>query len=405
MGCTDASLWHCPSVPMAIATTKCSTSTSFKLQPFFTKPLIFCCVNGPSDSTAPSSSESFTRLRYNPLRQRRFDQSLEISRRRWVEADPPPQYQERFMAVSYNILGDRNASKHGDLYPNVPSIYMKWHRRKRAICEELIGLNPHIICLQEVDKYFDLWTIMEKAGYSGSYKTCKAESKRLLIANTHVLYNPSRGDIKLGQLRYLLSRAHILSEKWGNIPVVLAGDFNTTPQSGIYEFLSSSKLNVMLHDRRELSGQRSCHPAQIFGVKKEMGNPLVLTDRLVNCCWTVEEVKIATGNAECQVVVHPLKLISSYATVKGSTKTRDSDGEPLATSYHSKFLGTVDYLWYSDGIVPTRVLDTLPIDDLRKTGGLPCKNFGSDHLALVSEFAFIQNTKDSMSDNTTDSTV
>ncbi|XP_059645153.1 carbon catabolite repressor protein 4 homolog 3 isoform X3 [Cornus florida] len=393
MGCTDASLWHCPSVPMAIATTKCSTSTSFKLQPFFTKPLIFCCVNGPSDSTAPSSSESFTRLRYNPLRQRRFDQSLEISRRRWVEADPPPQYQERFMAVSYNILGDRNASKHGDLYPNVPSIYMKWHRRKRAICEELIGLNPHIICLQEVDKYFDLWTIMEKAGYSGSYKrrtgdqvdgcamfwkadkfrllegesiefkgyglrdnvaqlsvfeTCKAESKRLLIANTHVLYNPSRGDIKLGQLRYLLSRAHILSEKWGNIPVVLAGDFNTTPQSGIYEFLSSSKLNVMLHDRRELSGQRSCHPAQIFGVKKEMGNPLVLTDRLVNCCWTVEEVKIATGNAECQVVVHPLKLISSYATVKGSTKTRDSDGEPLATSYHSKFLGTVDYLCNDD---------------------------------------------------------
>lgn len=34
--------------------------------------------------------------------------------------------------------------------------------------------------------------------------------------------------------------------------------------------------------------------------------------------------------------------ISSF---QGSTGTRGSSGEPLATSYHSKFLGTVDYLW------------------------------------------------------------
>lgn len=50
--------------------------------------------------------------------------------------------------MSYNILGDRNASKHEDLYPNVPSNYMKWAYRKKVICEELIGLNPDIICLQ-----------------------------------------------------------------------------------------------------------------------------------------------------------------------------------------------------------------------------------------------------------------
>jgi len=28
----------------------------------------------------------------------------------------------------------------------------------------------------------------------------------------------------------LLSTAHALSEKWGGIPVVLAGDFNSTPE-------------------------------------------------------------------------------------------------------------------------------------------------------------------------------
>lgn len=28
---------------------------------------------------------------------------------------------------------------------------------------------------------------------------------------------------------------------------------------------------------------------------------------------------------------------------------------------------------YSDGLVPTRVLDTIPFDILHSTGGLPCK--------------------------------
>nr|KYP61593.1 Carbon catabolite repressor protein 4 isogeny 3 [Cajanus cajan] len=339
---------------------------------------------------------------------------------------------ERFSVASYNILGDRNASQHSDLYVNVPSRYINWDRRKRVICDELFGWDPDIICLQEVDKYFELSNIMVKAGYAGSYKRrtgdtvdgcamfwktdkfrllegesiqfkdiglrdnvaqlsvfemCESDSRRLLVGNIHVLYNPSRGEVKIGQIRFLSSRAQYLSEKWGNTPVVLAGDFNSTPQSGIYKFLSSSKLNIMLYDRKELSGQKRCRPAQVLGENKETVGPIVTLDGLFKC-WTDEEVKIATGDSERYLAVHPLKLNSSYATINGSTSTRGFNGEPLATSYHSKFLGTVDYLWYSDGIVPTRVLDTVPISDLVRAGGLPCKKVGSDHLALVSEFSF-----------------
>lgn len=72
--------------------------------------------------------------------------------------------------MSYNILGDKNAFKHRDLYQNVRYEYMKWNRRKRLICQELIGLNPDIICMQEVDRYFDILNVMEKAGYAGCYK-------------------------------------------------------------------------------------------------------------------------------------------------------------------------------------------------------------------------------------------
>lgn len=104
----------------------------------------------------------------------------------------------------------------------------------------------------------------------------KSDSRRLLVGNIHVLYNPSRGEVKLGQIRSLLSRAQTLSEKWGNVPVVLVGDFNSTPQSGIYKFLASSELNIMLYDRRELSGQKNCHPAQVLGNKKKGSQSIYL---------------------------------------------------------------------------------------------------------------------------------
>lgn len=214
-----------------------------------------------------------------------------------------------------------------------------------------------------------------------------SDSRRLLVGNIHVLYNPNRGEVKLGQIRFLSSKAQSLSEKWGNAPVILAGDFNSTPESGIYKFLSTSELNIKLYDRKQISGQKRCRPAQVLGEKKETVGPFSLLDGLLDC-WTDEEVKTATGDSECHLAVHPLKLNSSYATVNGSASTRGFNGEPLATSYHSKFLGTVDYLWYSEGIVPTRVLDTVSISDLLREGGLPCKKVGSDHLALMSEFSF-----------------
>lgn len=55
---------------------------------------------------------------------------------------------DKFTVVSYNILGDRNAFKHRDMYRNVPLVYLKWEHRKRAICQELIEWDSDIICLQ-----------------------------------------------------------------------------------------------------------------------------------------------------------------------------------------------------------------------------------------------------------------
>ncbi|XP_031493139.1 carbon catabolite repressor protein 4 homolog 3-like [Nymphaea colorata] len=380
-------------------------------------------VEGPTQE-GPSTVKF--RKRWTNHERRRIKHSSPQARR-WVTNDDliSSASEDRFLMVSHNILGDDNAVKHRDLYPNIPSSFLKWNRRLHLICEELRLWQPDIVCLQEVDRFHDLMNTLNSGGYVGSYKRrtgeamdgCamlwkenvfrvleeesiefrgfdlrdnvaqlfvfemkKAKTRRLVVGNIHVLFNPNRGDIKLGQIRMLLQKAHALSQKWGGVPVVLAGDFNSTPQSAIYEFLALSKINITAYDRRCLSGQIGAGPIR---------RPYVRIDRFPKYDWTEEELTIASGNSKCRILENPLKLCSCYANVQGM-RTRGAHGEPLATSYHSKFLGTVDYLWYSDGLVPTRVLDTLPIDLLQQTGGLPSEKIGSDHLALVSEFAFAQ---------------
>lgn len=87
--------------------------------------------------------------------------------------------------------------------------------------------------------------------------------------------------------------------------------------------------------------------------------------------WDWEALRIATGKLECTLMQHELNLYSVYSDVQvgivlccsiryvtmlqfifenwsvlqGNTNTRDAKGEPLFTTCHKDFLGTVDYIW------------------------------------------------------------
>jgi len=43
-------------------------------------------------------------------------------------------------------------------------------------------------------------------------------------------------------------------------------------------------------------------------------------------------------------VIYPSSMLRPEI-LQGTYRTRDQRGEPLATTYHSRFLGTVDYIW------------------------------------------------------------
>lgn len=428
---------------------------------------------------------------------------------------------DRFVVVSYNILGVDNATQHWrELYAHIPAFIMDWDRRKRNILLEIGLWSPDILCLQEVDRFDDLQNDFVQRGYEGIFKGRTGEANdgcamfwrperfRLLeeesiefkeldlrnnvaqlcvfqamprksewsksrrtvegsagncvvVCNIHVLFNPNRGDIKLGQVRYLLMKAYSLSQKMGGVPVIVAGDFNSIPQSPLYQFLLTSTLDVSCFDRRKISGQvetsRQKHWAkadrwtsttQFYGrqIDEEIwlntshslnymretmscenslhGGSVELIEESTaqlnarpeysyehasgkicgeipkgnmswgSCQWTPEELNAATGDPSERVVKHSFKLQSAYSSIQSPVGNRDTVGEPLATIYHGKFMGTVDYIWFSEGLAPMRVLDILPIHVLQRTRGLPSKKWGSDHLALACEFAFLTGKKD-----------
>ncbi|KAL2321203.1 hypothetical protein Fmac_030172 [Flemingia macrophylla] len=341
-----------------------------------------------------------------PKRRRRSE-----CRRRWVfSSKDSSNCTDKVVIVSYNILGVENASKHLDLYSNIPYSFLEWNRRKRLILEEINNYNAGILCFQEVDHFNDLEDLFQNSGFKGVYKArtggaqdgcavfwkdklaLSAGKRRFVVGNIHVLFNPNRGDIKLGQVRLLLDKAYKLSQEWGNIPVILAGDLNSVPQSAIYKFLSSSELDIELHDRRNMSGQLEVQTNRVF--RSQIGDSTCISmsiSRQLLYRWSLEELRLATGAEGVTKLQHQLKLRSAYSGVPGNHRTRDDIGEPLATSYHSKFMGTVDYIWHSEDLIPVRVLETLPIDTLRRSRGLPSEKWGSDHLAVVCELAFVNN--------------
>lgn len=105
--------------------------------------------------------------------------------------------------------------------------------------------------------------------YKGG-RTCN--NTALCVANTHLLFNRNRGDIKLLQLASLFAEIDKLKKEFivdkttkqstnkiQKIPVVLCGDFNTTPFCPLYHFISTGTLNYNNLSKKDLSGQNQVH--------------------------------------------------------------------------------------------------------------------------------------------------
>ena len=164
------------------------------------------------------------------------------------------------------------------------------------------------------------------------------------VAKTHSTSNYQNPDIQLAQVNALVG---VLSSfKKAHEPVVVCGDFNSSPSSDVYHFLSKGMLP---------KGSTALKP-------KSTAIPSMFPDGLR----------------------HSLSLSSAYTSMTGS--------EPSFTNLKGppeNFMDCLDYVWHSQELLATAVLPTPPIDTLSKErGGLPNTVYPSDHIPIGATFAF-----------------
>ncbi|XP_017973266.1 PREDICTED: carbon catabolite repressor protein 4 homolog 4 isoform X1 [Theobroma cacao] len=156
----------------------------------------------------------------------------------------------------------------------------------------------------------------------------------VILANTHLYWDPEWADVKLAQAKYLLSRLAqfktLVTDKFECTPsLILSGDFNSTPGDKVYQYL--------------ISGNSS-------------------SASLMTC---LEEL--------------PFPLCSVHAFTRG---------EPPFTNCTPDFTNTLDYIFFSpsDCLKPVSILELPELDSPDVVGGLPNYSHPSDHLPIGAEF-------------------
>ncbi|VDP30610.1 unnamed protein product [Soboliphyme baturini] len=163
-----------------------------------------------------------------------------------------------FTLCSYNVLSQSCLENTSRLYRRCEPLHLSWKYRWQNLFYELQSLDADIFCLQEVDGAFFgpyYLRLFEQAGFDGIFRQRTGDKLdgcatfwrralftltdsreltffrpdarltghnvgvivslsprdrhqcRLIVGNTHLIYNPKRGDLKLAQAAILL--AHV----------------------------------------------------------------------------------------------------------------------------------------------------------------------------------------------------
>lgn len=197
-----------------------------------------------------------------------------------------------------------------------------------------------------------------------------AHAQHVLVCTAHIHWDPEFCDVKLiqtmmlsNELKQFWDEAHSNSSTGSStsnssaqqrshhkhdahsVQLLLCGDFNSLPDSGVVEFLSAGRVSNEHADFKEL-GYKSC-------MQRLLG-----TDNVTE-------------------FTHPFKLTSAYAV----------DVMPY-TNFTFEFKGIIDYIFYTNpGMVPLGLLGPLSLEWLQenRVQGCPHPHIPSDHFPLLVE--------------------
>ncbi|XP_012224589.1 2',5'-phosphodiesterase 12 isoform X2 [Linepithema humile] len=165
------------------------------------------------------------------------------------------------------------------------------------------------------------------------------ESEILLIGNTHLYFKPDADHIRLLQGYFAIAYVHEILKKTQeenpecNVSIILCGDFNSTPECGIYQLMTENYVPETCEDWR--------------------------------------------SNAE--EAIENISLTQDFCMSSAC-------GTPEYTNYTPEFSGCLDYIFYERDKFEIQQVIPLPNkDELTLHTGLPSVVFPSDHISLCAD--------------------
>ncbi|XP_058086155.1 carbon catabolite repressor protein 4 homolog 1-like isoform X1 [Magnolia sinica] len=346
-----------------------------------------------------------------------------------IGSETQPVRSRTFNVLTYNVLSDHYARLGATRYHYCPKWALTWQYRRQNLLREIIRYDADIICLQEVqsDHFEDFFAPeLGRHGYSAIYQKKINPIEFLKTAELRVNALPSN-QRKDGARRLMKDNVAVIvvleSTEGGPVPNML--------QSGSSQLICkySHTIQCRIHRCQTNAG---CGPfAQCGEYSSQCSYVLLPCSYPCTDLWGSELLSwkvtflppliklLAVHELVASKSVHPnhperkddpfglfqqtklshnMSLVSAYTSflrtsrnepdVRRQQTLMDSNtNEPLFTNFSEQFVGTLDYIFYTeDTLVVDGLLELLDEALLREDTALPSPRWSSDHIALMGSF-------------------
>ncbi|KAM4810311.1 nocturnin isoform 2-T2 [Rhinophrynus dorsalis] len=284
--------------------------------------------------------------------------------------------QQPFRVMQWNILAQA-LGEGKDNFIKCPMEALKWEERKYLILEEILMYRPDVLCLQEVDHFFDTFQpILSRLGYQCTF-LAKPWSPCL-----DVEHNNGPDGCALFFLRdrfQLVSSAKIrLSARTLKTNQVAIAETLQCCETGRFLCFAVTHLKARTGWERFRLAQGTDLLQNLESITEGAKVPLIICGDF-NAEPTEEVYKRFASSS--------LNLNSAYKVL-----SEDGESEPPYTTWKIRQTGescnTLDYIWYSQHALKVNSALGLPTEEQIGPNRLPSFNYPSDHLSLVCDFSF-----------------
>ncbi|KAM8939481.1 nocturnin [Pelodytes ibericus] len=289
-----------------------------------------------------------------------------------------PSSNQTFRVMQWNILAQA-LGEGKDNFVKCPMEALKWEERKYLILEEILTYHPDVLCLQEVDHYFDTFQpILSRLGYQCTF-LAKPWSPCLDVEHN----NGPDGCA----LFFLQERFQLVS----SAKIRLSARTLKTNQVAIAETLQCNETGKLLcfavtHLKARTGWER---------FRLAQGSDLLRNLESITQGAKIPLIICGDFNAEPTEEVYK-RFASSSLNLNSAYKVLSEDGEsePPYTTWKIRPTGescnTLDYIWYSQHALKVNSALGLLTEEQIGPNRLPSFNYPSDHLSLVCDFSFNQ---------------